>query len=141
MNLVRFNQHPRFSDIFDSCVNHEMDGCLPGRNSVPTTNILENKDTFELDIAVPGMKKEDFKISHENNILTIFSEKKEEKKEEKKNYTMREFSYGTFSRSFTLPESIENEKINAEYKNGILKITLPKKDEAKLNLKKEIVIS
>ncbi len=144
MNLIRWNNPARLSNIFDDYFengnlynnNHKKScGC------VPAANIIEEKDAFEVDIAVPGMNKKDFKINLEKDLLTISIEKEKEEKEENKNFTRREFVYSAFSRSFTLPETIETEKINAEYENGILKIKLPKKAEAKLKLNKEIKIS
>lgn len=146
MNLVRWNNHPFFSDLFENLLpkiyNKELcDECIPA------ANIIENKDSFELEIAAPGMNKKDFKINLDNNILTILSEReskkeeKSEKNEDNVSYTRREFIYSSFNRSFTLPKSIELDKIKADYKNGILNISLPKKDEEKLNVKKEILVS
>ena len=111
------------------------------RNCGPAANIIENNDAFVLDLAVPGMKKDDFKVNLDNDLLTISIEKKDEKSDEKVNYTRKEFSYNAFSRSFSLPESIDAEKIKAEYNEGILSINLPKKDEAKIIKNKEIKIS
>ncbi|MFH1160040.1 MAG: Hsp20/alpha crystallin family protein [bacterium] len=107
----------------------------------PTANIMEKPEGFELEIAAPGLKKEDFKINLENAVLTISSEMEDEKREEGKNYTRKEFYYGSFSRSFTLPKSVDTEKIKADYDNGILRIDLPKKAESTLEIKKEIKIS
>ena len=86
------------------------------------------------------MVKDDFKINLDNNILTISAEVDDAKREEGKNYSRKEFYYGSFSRSFTLPKTIDLENIKAEYENGILKIALPKKEEAKVDMKKEIRI-
>ena len=87
------------------------------------------------------MKKEDFKLAVENNILSISSEKKEESKQENERYTRKEFSYSSFSRSFTMPEHVDTEAISAEYTNGVLKLTLPKKDEAKKELQIALKLS
>jgi len=135
---MKWNQQPMLSDIFDDL---ERRFYSPFRNDgfIPAANIKENEKSFDIEIAVPGMKKEDFKINLENNVLTISSEKEEEKNEEKKNYTRKEFVYGSFSRSFTLPKIVETEQINAVYENGILNIQLPKKEEAKVS--KEIAIA
>jgi len=105
---------------------------------VPSVNIIENENDFVLELAAPGKTKEDFKINLENQLLTISSEVKEEKEETKKNYTRREFVFNSFSRSFTLPKNIIHDKVAADYKDGILRITLPKKEEAKLS--REITI-
>jgi HSP20 family protein len=110
------------------------------RFSDPAANIIENNDSFRLEIAVPGLNKDDFRINLENNILTISAELEDEKREEGKNYSRKEFYYGSFSRAFTLPKTIDLEKIKADYQNGILCITLPKKDEARVDTKKEIKI-
>ena len=107
----------------------------------PAANIIENNDSFLLEIAAPGMKKDDFRINLENSILTISVEIQDEKNEEIKNYTRKEFHYGSFSRSFTLPKTINQDSIEADYQDGILKVTMPKREEAKLETKKEIKIS
>ena len=97
---------------------------------------MEHPDSFELDLAAPGLKKEDFKIELENNILTISSEVKDEKEEEAKNYTRREFHYSSFSRSFTLPRIVEFDKIKADYENGIVNSSCPRKQKHGLTSKK-----
>lgn len=95
----------------------------------PAVNILENENSFELEMNVPGRKKEDFKIKLENDMLTISFEKEEAKTEETKKFVKREFFTQSFSRSFTLDDKINIEGINAKYEEGILKLTLPKKEE------------
>jgi HSP20 family protein len=107
----------------------------------PAVNISENKDYYNLSLAVPGLKKNDFKIDVEGNILTISSEKEESKEENDAQFTKREYSYSSFSRSFTLPEVVNREKIDATYEEGVLKLTLPKKEEArKLVTSKHIAV-
>jgi len=130
-----------FSDLMNSFFENDPIN-LFGRNncSVPATNIVENEDSFELELAVPGLNKEDFRIDIENNTLTISSEKKEEKEVKEKNYTRKEFAHGSFSRSFVLPKSVNTEKISAEYKNGILVMNIPKKEEEKASIKRQIEI-
>ena len=110
--------------------------------TLPAVNVKENDEAFEIEVAAPGMTKNDFRISMENNLLTISSEKKEERKEEEKGrFTRREFSYQSFQRSFTVPESlVEGDKIAAKYCDGILCITLPKKEEVKPKPAREISI-
>jgi len=125
------------SNLFDN----DLGDFFGKRFSDPAANIIENNDSFELFIAAPGMNKDDFRINLENNIITISSELHDEKREEGKNYTRKEFYYGSFSRSFTLPKTIDLDKIKADYDNGILKLTLPKKEEAKIDTRKEITIS
>jgi len=100
--------------------------------NAPAVNIQEDEKQFLLEFAVPGMKKDDFKINLENQLLTISSEMKEENEETDKNYTRREFACNSFSRSFTLPKNIVAEKINADYKDGILNISIPKDEKTKL---------
>ena len=108
---------------------------------IPTVNVIENDKDFKLEMAVPGMEKKDFRIHVENDMLTVSSEKKEETNEKKENYTRREFSYTSFSRSFRLPENCLAEKIDAKYENGILKLILPKKEVTVSKAAKEIKIS
>ena len=125
------------SNIFDN----DLGDFFGKRFSDPAANIIENSDSFQLEIAAPGMQKDDFKINLENNILTISVEVEDQKREEGKNYSRKEFYYGSFSRSFTLPKTIDLENIKADYVSGILTIALPKKEEAKVEIKKEIRIS
>ncbi len=99
--------------------------------SVPAVNISESKEDFKIEIAAPGLSKEDFKIDLNNNILTISSEKKDEKNENTPKYMRREFCYTSFSRSFSLPQLVNSEQISATHANGILMISIPKKEEAK----------
>ncbi len=101
---------------------------------MPAVNIMENDNEFQVEVAAPGMKKDDFKIELDNNVLVISSERehKEEEKDEKGNYCRREFRYASFRRSFTLPEGKVNvDKINAKYTDGVLQIHLPKREEVK----------
>lgn len=104
----------------------------------PSVDIKETKDEFVLMAEVPGMSKDDIKINISENTLTIKGEKKEEKKEDDHNYHRVERRYGTFQRSFTLPTQIKGDKVKAAYKDGVLTITMPKKEEVK---PKEIPIS
>jgi len=96
---------------------------------LPKVNIAEDEKSYQIELSAPGMNKEDFKIEVKDDVLTISTEKKEEKEEEGKNYTRREFSQTCFSRSFILPDSVDSGKIEAAYKNGILDLTIPKKEE------------
>ena len=110
--------------------------------SLPAVNVRETNDDFILEVAAPGMKREDFKVELDNNVLTI-SSNREEKQEDQNNdgFTRREFSYQYFQRSFSLPENkVEGDKISARYVDGILHITVPKKDEAKVKPIKQISI-
>lgn len=109
--------------------------------TLPAVNIKENKDEFFLEIAVPGMKKSDFNIDVENKTLSISSEKEEQYEEKEENYTRREFGYSSFKRTFTLPDTVESDAIKAQYKEGILTVHLPKREEAKEKPAKRIDIS
>lgn len=99
--------------------------------NVPAVNITEEKEDFKVSLAVPGMKKEDFNIDMEGNMLTISCEKEENKEEKEKKFTRKEYNFSSFSRTFTLPDEVNREKIDARYENGVLIIVLPKKEEAK----------
>ena len=109
--------------------------------SLPKVNIQETVDAYHVAMAVPGMKKSDFNIEVDNQVLSISSEVKNEEETEIDNYTRREFGYTSFNRSFTLPESIDDGKIEAKYNEGILHVILPKKEEAKRQPARKITIS
>ncbi|MGB5205776.1 Hsp20/alpha crystallin family protein [Eudoraea sp.] len=100
------------------------------KDTFPPVNILENETSFELELSVPGRKKEDFNIEIDEQVLTITSETKKEEEVKDARYTRKEFSYSSFKRSFTLPETVSEEGIKASYENGILRFSLPKKEEA-----------
>jgi HSP20 family protein len=104
----------------------------------PSVDVSETKDNVIINAEIPGMNKEDVKVSVQDNVLTLSGERKQEKEEKNANYHRIERSYGSFSRSFTLPTSVQADKVKATYKDGILKITLPKTEEVK---PKEILIS
>jgi HSP20 family protein len=134
---------PVFFDDFFKPWNEWFDtsGSIFGRAlTVPPVNITENKDEYLVSLAVPGMKKDDFKIDVNGNMLTISSEKEESKEEKDKKFTRKEYSYSSFSRSFTLPEEVNKEKIEAKYEDGVLKLMLPRKEEAKKPSAKQIAV-
>ena len=106
---------------------------------LPAVNIKETDITFEIEVAAPGYKKEDFKVDIDNGMLTISAENKNESEESKENYTRREFSYSSFSRSFSLPETVKEEDVKAKYENGLLHMTLKKSEKAQVH-KKTIAI-
>lgn len=135
---------PSFFDDFAGKDLAEWTGDRANGYSVPAVNIKETEDNFELELAVPGMTKKDFKIEFENDMLTISSEKKEEKKSDDNNgnYCRREFSYQSFKRSFSLPDNAVNgDKIRATYQDGILRVELPKREELKPKPARSIEIS
>lgn len=100
-----------------------------GNGNMPAANLRENDKEFAIDLAVPGMKRDDFEIEMENNILSISCQKEENINEEKEGYKRREYNYSAFSRSFRLPEEVNSDKIKAQYDNGVLHITVPKAKE------------
>lgn len=109
--------------------------------STPAVNIYENNEKFEIEIAAPGLEKEDFKIDLKNDYLLVYSEKKDKKEEKEKGKVVRsEFRYSSFQRSFALPKDIDLTAINATHKNGVLTIELPKKVEQKDNSVRQIEI-
>ncbi|MDP4223453.1 MAG: Hsp20/alpha crystallin family protein [Bacteroidota bacterium] len=109
--------------------------------SMPAVNIREDEKNFTLDLAVPGMEKKDLKIDIQEDLLTVASESKNEKEESKDGYRRKEFSYSSFCRSFEIPENINKEKIEANYKDGILSIVLPKVTEEKNKISRQVKIS
>ena len=130
-----------FDDFFKPWNEWFDNGGFLGRTmNVPAVNITEHKDEYLVSLAAPGLKKEDFKLDVDGNMLTISSQKEESKEEKEKRFTRREYRYSSFSRSFTLPEEINKEKIEAKYDDGVLKISLPRKEEAKKPAAKQILV-
>jgi len=124
----------RYDDIFK-------DDFFDEDGQMPAMNVKEHKKDFEIEFAVPGFDKKDFEVSIEGDVLHVFGEKKVEKEEEKEDFSRKEFSYKSFKRSATLPESVDlDQKIKATYKNGILKVNLLKKEEAVKKLPPKKVI-
>jgi len=133
--LVRPNGN-RLPAVFNDFFNpwnewFEDTGLLSRPFNVPAVNITELDNEFRVSLAVPGMKKDDFKIGLDGNMLTISSEKEENKEEKEKKYTRKEYSYTSFSRSFTLPDDVSQDKIDARYEDGVLQIVLPRKESKK----------
>ncbi|RMD74253.1 MAG: Hsp20/alpha crystallin family protein [Bacteroidetes bacterium] len=117
--------------MFDRMMNEMMSNFFSGTNgTVAAVNIIEAPDHYRIEMAAPGLKKDDFELKMDNGVLTI-SVNKEWKLEEGHEFRRREFAYYNFERSFMLPETVDADKIKATYKNGILTVTLPKKEEAK----------
>lgn len=143
MTLVKFNNRtrnsaPYFNNVFDSLFNEAVNKNLT-INKVPGVNILETEDSYKIELAAPGLTKEDFQINLKKDTLSVWAERKALEEADQKDYTRKEFDYNSFARSFVLPESVDAEKISAEYVNGILNITIGK-DVAKLQ-EKEIKVS
>jgi len=154
MNLVRFNKpaymnalrtrpYFGFSDLIDDFYRTESN-CSNLKGSVPPANIKESEEDFKIELAVPGFKKSDFKITLDKNLLTVLREtetkesgketEKDTKEMEKNFYSRIEYNYSEFSRSFNLPKTVDTENVTASYENGILLLTIPKRsEEAKLS--------
>jgi HSP20 family protein len=129
--------------IVDEFFGKDMPSFITFDNGIssPSVNITESKDDFRIDLAAPGLDKDDFRINLNNNVLTISCEKEMKDEEVKEKYMRREFSYTKFSRAFSLPISANSEKINAAYKNGVLSVSIPKKEEAREKPSREIAIA
>ena len=118
--------------LFSTNLTRAFDDEGIGRGAwAPSVDIYENKDNIVLEAELPGMKQEDFDLSIENNVITLRGERKFEKTDETDNYHRVERSYGSFTRSFTLPQTVSAEGATAEYNNGVLRVTLPKREETK----------
>lgn len=139
MTLIKYNKNGTrgLPTLFESFFNDDF-GLFPDfikasqmNRGIPAVNTKETESGYEIEVAAPGMDKGDFVVNLEDNVLTVSSEKQTSKNEEDDGYTLKEFSYNSFSRSFTLPDSADGEKISAKYENGILKLELPKIKDAK----------
>jgi len=144
MTLVKFNNRtrshaPYFNNVFDSLFSEALNKNYT-INKVPGVNILESETNYTIELAAPGLEKSDFQINLKKDTLSVWAEKKEADGELKKNYSRKEFDYLSFARSFSLPESVDAEKISAEYVNGILTIEIGKRVEVKQE-SKEIKVS
>ena len=121
--------YPGFLDVLEGGIN------------VPPANLVESKDEYRLDISAPGFSKDDFNVEMQDGSLMVSAEHEEESKEDRENYRRREFSWNNFSRTFNLPENAREDQINAKYENGMLKITIPKKEITQSKPKKEIMVA
>ena len=136
MTYVKFNQPSlKTLDSFLDNLLNERPSFQGNSFNFPLVNISESKEIYELELNVPGRSKEDFKITVDKNILTVSFDKKEEGKDENKKQIKKEFSLQPFKRSFTLDEKIISENIAAKYENGLLILSLPKKEEVKVEAK------
>ncbi len=136
MSLIRFsNRMPRLFDHFfdNDLIDWSNRNFSETNTTLPAVNVKEKEDGFEIEMSAPGLKKEDFNVELNNSLLTISCAKKEEDetKDNDGRYTRREFSYQQFSRSFNLPETVDYEKIDAKYEDGILTLSIPKMEEVK----------
>lgn len=144
MTLVKYrNDFPDLIDqLFGNGISNMSRNHFSNTNTtLPSVNITESNDSFEVEVAAPGFEKSDFNIELDNDVLTISSDKESNNtSHEDEKVTRQEFSYLSFKRSFSLPELVENDKISATYENGILNISIPKKEEAKPKPIKQIEI-
>lgn len=143
MTLVKFNNKtrntaPYFNNVFDSLFADALHQNY-NINKMPNVNIYEAENEYKIELAAPGLNKEDFKIELKKDNLSVWAEQKQQNNEDLKNYTRKEFEYNSFARSFILPEGVDTEHINATYVNGVLYISLAKKVEAQ-QLQKEIKV-
>lgn len=136
---------PTWSNWIDNFFNSELPSVFTANfntgMTLPKVNVKETTDAYWVEMAVPGMKKSDFHIDLDNQLLSISTEVNQEEETKENNYTRQEFGYSSFKRTFTLPESVDDSKINASYNDGILSVHLPKKEEAKRKPARTIKIS
>ena len=147
MSIIKRNEFFPGLGLFDDFFTRDLLNWGQNNNSltnttIPLVNIRETSDNFEVEMAAPGMNKEDFKIELDGNVLTISSDKKDENEiNEGHRYTRREFSYQSFQRMFRLPKDVvDSEKIEAKYESGVLRLLVPKKEEARPRPPKTIQI-
>lgn len=145
MPLVQFNRRlpildrmfPEFSDITENMMTEDL---FQRDNWMPSINVKEHKNNFQIEVAAPGFTKKDFEVSISDDVLTISAESKQEKEEKEENYSRREFYHNSFTRTFTLPKTVDlKKKIKANYDNGILSIHLEKMEAAKSIEKKKMI--
>ena len=138
MNLIR-KQRTFFPSLIDDYFNQESDFKIPASN-LPAVNIKELDNLFEIDLAAPGKKKSDFEIEVEDGILSISSSIEEKEITDKEKFTIREFHYNSFKRTFTIPDSVDPTNVEAQYSDGVLKVCLLKRKEALPQPKKLIKV-
>ena len=145
MSLIKYNPFAQKSmgNFFDDFFNRDVTDFFGSdfSRSTPSVNVVETENSYRVEVAAPGLEKKDFEVSLDNGFLTI-SAKKEHQEEVKEGdkYMRREFNFSSFTRSFQLPDTVKADDIAANYENGVLKITLPKKEEAKIEAAKVIKI-
>jgi len=147
MTLVKFNDwnhqavannYFTFSDLMKDFFGNE--GYCDDYNAIPEANISEDENKYQIELAVPGLGKKDIKVEIDKDILKIRHESQEKKENENQRYSRREFRYNGFSRTFIIPESVDDSKMKAKYENGILILELPKKPKSEVEQKREIRI-
>lgn len=137
MNMINyrpFNTAKAFNDIFDNFFNHDLSSFV-GTDSLlsnPSVNVVEGENNFRIELAAPGLEKDNFELKVEKGYLKVSANKEQQKEVKEEKFTRREFNYASFSRSFQLPESVDTENIVANYDKGVLSVSLPKKAEAQV---------
>ena len=134
---VRFHNTtaPNFSNLFDEFFGKDMEYNASCSTTMPSVNIIESNEAFTIQVAAPGLEKKDFNVSVDGNKLTISSEKELEGLKDGEKFRKKQFSFSKFKRTFSIPEVLEGDKINAEYNSGILNVTIPKKEPVKKEIK------
>lgn len=138
-SITRSNFRPFFPSLFDD----DFFTTVPTNRlstNMPAVNIREDEKNYFLELAVPGMDKKDLKIDIDEDVLTISSERKNEVEDKQDGYTRKEFSYTSFARSFYIPENVNKESINANYRDGVLTVSFPKQEEEKKKITREVKI-
>ncbi len=140
-DLTRVNVFPSLNPFWDDFLNNSFEPIrsMGTFKSVPSANISESEKEYSIELAAPGLTKNDFKVDVENGMLSISSELEESKEENEKNYSRKEYSYTSFNRSFRLPDNANEDKIYARYEDGVLTITI-EKEAAKEDTKKSVSI-
>lgn len=140
-----FSSLPSLSSWMDDILNKNSSSHFVSNYNtgitLPAVNVLDNAEEYIVEMAVPGLKKSDFDINLDNQLLTISASLNEQREDTSDNYTRREFGYSSFKRTFSLPETVEVDKIEAKYDEGLLRVLLPKRDEAKKKPSKQIKVS
>lgn len=141
MSIIRWNKNNEFfPNLLGEIFNENVFEKAIHRVSIPAVNLIENDVAFEIHMAAPGLKKEDFKIELDKDVLTISSKRSSKSEESSDTFTRKEYNYESFSRAFTLPENADTNRIDATYENGELRLSLPKKED-KTHKPREIAIS
>lgn len=134
MTLIRRfnNQYPNINTMFEDFFGENAYTQATQNRTTPAINVRENEDEYNIEVAAPGLKKDNFKVEVNNSVLTISYEDEVKKEVEEQNFTRKEFAYTNFCRSFSIPRTeVDDSKINAEYKDGILSVKLQKREEIK----------
>jgi HSP20 family protein len=145
MNLIKFDPYLRRNQTFPSVFNDFFNGSIADfvggdfATNMPSVNISETEQGFQLELAAPGLAKEDFKIAMDKDRLTVSAERSMKNENKEGTFTRREFNYSSFSRTFVLPKTVDKDRISAKYENGLLMLTVPKKAEIVKEEKSRII--